>query len=66
MTRGGPNKATWFYVLNVFFNAFRSLRMGYASAQAWILFLIIMSLTLVIFKSAGRLVYYEAAQRRQK
>jgi len=60
MTRGGPNHSTLFYVLYLYQNAFEYLRMGYASAMAWILFFILMSLTLLIIKSSSFWVYYEA------
>jgi len=60
MTRGGPAEATLFYVLNLFYVAFDDLRMGYASALAWILFLIILFFTLAQVRLSNRWVYYEA------
>jgi multiple sugar transport system permease protein len=60
MTNGGPNNATLFYVLNLYRQAFMFFHMGYASALAWILFLIIMACTLLIFRSSAAWVYYEA------
>lgn len=59
MTGGGPNHSTLFYVLYLYQNAFEYLRMGYASAMAWILFLLLMLLTLFIIKSSSAWVYYE-------
>ncbi len=59
ITNGGPQNATLFYVLYMYNSAFRQLKMGYASAMAWILFLIIMVLTLITFKWFGKQVYYE-------
>ncbi len=59
MTGGGPKDATLFYVLNLYRNAFHYLKMGYASAQAWVLFVIILVLTLLMFRTAGKKVYYE-------
>lgn len=59
MTAGGPNNATLFYVLYLYVNAFEYLRMGYASAMAWILFFMLMGLTVLIFKSTTAWVYYE-------
>lgn len=59
MTRGGPNDASLFYVFYLFQNAFQYFRMGYACAMAWILFLIILSLTLAQFHLAKKWVYYE-------
>lgn len=58
--RGGPNYGSLVYVLYLFQNAFRNFRMGYASAQAWILFLIIFILTLLALQAARSRVYYEA------
>jgi multiple sugar transport system permease protein len=60
MTRGGPNFATYFYVLHLYEEAFVKFRMGYASAMAWILFVAVLVVTLVQFRMAGRWVYYEA------
>jgi len=59
-TGGGPRNATLFYLLYLYRNAFEWFRMGYASAMAWILFLIILALTLIDFLLAKRWVYYEA------
>ncbi len=59
MTQGGPANASLFYGLNLYFHAFENLRMGYASALAWLLFMIIMFFTLVVFRGTRRWVYYE-------
>lgn len=59
MTGGGPVNATLFYALYLYRNAFTSLKMGYASAQAWILFIVVMIATLIIVRSSKRWVYYE-------
>ncbi len=58
MTNGGPIDSTLFYMLYLYRNAFIYFKMGYASAMAWILFVIVVSLTLVVFRSSGRWVYY--------
>jgi multiple sugar transport system permease protein len=58
MTQGGPEDSTHFYALYLFNRAWRYLDMGYASAMAWILFLIVMVLTIVIFKTHRRWVHY--------
>lgn len=60
MTEGGPDDSTLFYAYYLFNNAFRYFKMGYASALAWILFLIILALTLLQLKMAPRWVHYEA------
>jgi multiple sugar transport system permease protein len=59
MTGGGPNNATLFYVLNLYRQAFEFHQMGYASALAWVLFLIILVLTIIVFRASRNLVYYE-------
>ncbi|MFC1806501.1 carbohydrate ABC transporter permease [Planctomycetota bacterium] len=59
MTNGGPNKATLFYVLYLYNKAFQDFEFGYASALAWILFVIIMFFTLLVLRSSKVWVYYE-------
>ena len=58
LTGGGPANSTLFYALYLFRTAFVYLRMGYASAMAWILFIIIVIFTYMVFKSSGRWVFY--------
>ena len=64
MTMGGPANSTLFYALYIFKNAFYYLDMGYASAFAWILFAIILALTMIVLKSSIAWVYYEGEDRR--
>ena len=59
MTNGGPNKATLFYVLYLYNKAFSDFEIGYASALAWILFVIILFFTAIVFRSSSLWVYYE-------
>ncbi|HEY64698.1 MAG TPA: sugar ABC transporter permease [Caldilineae bacterium] len=63
MTRGGPGTATLVYVMYLYQNAFEYLKMGYASAMAWILFVIILGLTWLQFKASKYWVYYEFEER---
>lgn len=58
MTQGGPADATLFYGLYLYQSGFQYFKVGYASALAWILFLIILGATLLVFKVSGRYVYY--------
>ncbi|RME76492.1 MAG: sugar ABC transporter permease [Chloroflexi bacterium] len=58
LTGGGPNNATEFYAIYLYRNAFNFLRMGKASALAWILFVIIIIFTVILFKTSARWVYY--------
>lgn len=60
MTEGGPANSTLFYVYHLFNNAFRYGHMGYAAAMAWVLFVIVMGITVVQLKLSKRWVYYEA------
>lgn len=60
ITAGGPANSTLFYVLYLYNNAFKFFKMGYASALAWILFLIILVFTIVQLRMARLWVYYEA------
>lgn len=64
MTSGGPANATLFYVLYLFRQAFNYFHMGYASAMAWVLFAIILVLTLLVLKSSAAWVYYEGERKR--
>jgi multiple sugar transport system permease protein len=59
-TNGGPLDSTLFYVLYLYRKAFEHLQMGYASALAWILFIIVLIFTLLIFASSRRWVYYRS------
>ena len=58
MTQGGPNYATYFYVLHLYNNAFKYARMGYASALAWVLFVIVLALSAVVLRSSPYWVFY--------
>ena len=58
LTGGGPNNATEFYSLFLYRNAFIFFRMGKASALAWILFIVIVLFTILLFRSSRRWVYY--------
>lgn len=58
LTGGGPSNSTEFYALYLYRNAFAYLRMGKASAMAWLLFLTIILFTFILFKTSARWVYY--------
>ena len=63
MTDGGPNKSTLFYVLYLYNKAFADFEIGYASALAWILFVIILFFSALVFRSGKLWVYYEGEDR---
>ena len=57
-TNGGPLDSTLFYVVYLYRKAFEHLAMGYASALAWILFVIVLVCTVIILRGSGRWVFY--------
>jgi multiple sugar transport system permease protein len=63
MTQGGPNNATLTMVLYLYRRGFLMARFGYASALAWVLFAIIMAITLLTFRSSRSAVFYEGQPR---
>ncbi|MGF7401369.1 sugar ABC transporter permease [Thermoanaerobacterium thermosaccharolyticum] len=58
MTNGGPMNSTLFYALYLFQNAFQFFSFGYASAMAWILFIIIAIIVYILLKTSARWVFY--------
>ncbi|HJN14947.1 MAG TPA: sugar ABC transporter permease, partial [Armatimonadota bacterium] len=61
--QGGPVDSTLFYSLYLFQVAFFDFKMGYACAMAWILFLLILAATVLIFRTSARHVYYAAGEK---
>lgn len=59
ITGGGPMKSTYMYGMMLYDNSFKYYKMGYASAQSWILFIIIMTVTGLLFLSSRKWVHYE-------
>lgn len=59
ITDGGPNNQTLFYGYYLYRTAFNQGEMGYACALGWVLFLIIAAISLIVFRSSSRWVYYE-------
>ena len=64
MTQGGPANASLFYVLYLYRNAFAYFDAGYASALAWVLFIIIILFTFLTFRSSALWVYYEGSVKK--
>jgi len=59
LTGGGPLFSTYFYNLMLYERAFKWVQMGMASAMAWFLLVVVLLLTLLVFRSSGMWVYYE-------
>jgi len=60
---GGPARSTLFYNLYLYLNAFLYFEMGYASAMAWVLFVLVLILTVIVFRTSLIWVYYEGQAR---
>jgi multiple sugar transport system permease protein len=60
--RGDPNNATMFYNLYLYKTAFAHLDMGYGSTLAWAMFVVVLGLTVLLFKSSQRWVYYAGGE----
>lgn len=62
MTEGGPNHATTFYAYYIYKKAFVYRKMGEASAMAWVMFIIICLISLLILKTSAGKVYYDSGE----
>jgi len=62
-TTGKPQESLLMYFVHLYRNAFRYFNMGYASAMAVVLFIFVLIITILIFKSTNRWVFYESEQR---
>ena len=58
LTGGGPNNATLLYMIHIYNNAFGYFRMGYASALSVLLFIVVFSMTIFVYRTSDRWVYY--------
>lgn len=59
ITNGGPMKSTYLYAMKLYDEGFLFMKMGYASALSWVLFIVILVFTALIFKSSAYWTYYE-------
>lgn len=59
LTQGGPNNSSLFFAYLIYREAFQNANMGYASALAWVLFVIILLFSYVVLKTQNKWVYYE-------
>jgi len=63
LSNGGPNYASQTYMLYTYRVAFRDFNFGYAMAQSWVLFVIILLITVALLTSSKRWVYYEGDEK---
>ena len=66
LTGGGPLKSTYFYGLYTYNNAFKHHKLGYASANAWVMFVIILILTMLVFRTSSSWVFYQSENSKIK
>lgn len=66
MTGGGPNNSTLTFMLHLYRTAFQYMRMGYGSAMAWLLFIYLVVLTAIVFRSSGTWVHYESSKANRR
>ena len=59
VTNGGPNKGTYVLGMKLYTDAFKYFKMGYACATSWILFIVILIMTAVLFATSKKWVYYD-------
>ncbi len=59
MTKGGPLGSTYFFAMYIYDNAFKYFDMGYAAAGSWVMFLIVLVLSLLVMRWSSAWVYYE-------
>ena len=65
LTKGGPENSTLFYMLYLYRNAFNYFKMGYASALAWTLFMLVLILTIAVFRTTPMWVHYEGERGKR-
>lgn len=58
ITNGGPNHGTYLMGVKIYEDAFQNLKMGYASASSWVMFVTILVITLLVFRSSNAWVFY--------
>lgn len=59
LTNGGPSRSTYMYSLYIYENAFKKFKLGYAGANAWIMFLVVLGLTIAVLVISKKWTYYE-------
>jgi len=64
ITEGGPNNASLFYAFHVYRTAFVNVNMSYAAAMSWVMFVVILLLTLIVFATSKSWVYYEGGDSK--
>ncbi len=66
LTKGGPVKSTYMLAMYIYDTAFKYQDMGYAAAMSWLMLVLIIALTVVIFKFSSMWVFYETEVKGEK
>ncbi|KZL01524.1 Lactose transport system permease protein LacF [Pseudovibrio sp. Ad5] len=66
LTGGGPLESTYFFAMYIYDNAFKYFEMGFAAANSWVMFLIILVLSMLVLKSSSAWVYYEGEMKNSE
>ncbi|MGF6175181.1 carbohydrate ABC transporter permease [Ensifer sp. 4252] len=64
LTKGGPLGSTYFFAMYIYDNAFKYFDMGYAAAGSWVMFIIVLALSLGVMRWSAAWVYYEGEVRQ--
>lgn len=64
LTKGGPLGSTYFFAMYIYDNAFKYFDMGYAAAGSWVMFIIVLLLSLGVMRWSAAWVYYEGEVRQ--
>ena len=59
ITGGGPLNSTYVFAIHLYNSAFKYFKTGYASALSWVLFVIILLFTFVLFRVSSKFTYYQ-------
>lgn len=66
LTGGGPRESTYFFAMYIYDNAFKYFEMGYAAANSWVMFLIVLALSMLVLKSSSAWVHYEGEVKKTR
>lgn len=66
LTGGGPRESTYFFAMYIYDNAFKYFEMGYAAANSWVMFLIVLALSMIVLRSSAAWVHYEGEVKKKR
>ncbi|WP_417583314.1 carbohydrate ABC transporter permease [Pelagibacterium sp.] len=66
MTEGGPRESTYFFAMYIYDNAFKYFDMGYAAANSWVMFIIVLALSLLVMRWSAAWAHYEGEVKHRQ